>query len=179
MKPSNLNSHSSLKASHDVPHELKLIFLDIDGVLNTGQHLTKLKMDHQPYADHYGPLFDPNATDNLRKIVDATGAKIVITSSWRYIHGLAGLRKMWAERNMPGSIHGITPTDTFGSRGDEVKEYLTLFRGKTPPDYLILDDECEYIGDLRKRLIMPNPLTGITPTIATKAIKMLSNNETI
>lgn len=175
MEPSQLNNPTSSKASLGISRELKLIFLDIDGVLNTGQHLTKLKIDHQPYADHYGPLFDPNAIDNLRKIVDATGAKIVITSSWRYIHGLAGLREMWAERNMPGSIHGVTPTDSFGNRGDEVKEYLTQISGNTPPQYLILDDECEYVGDQIKRLILTNPLTGITPTIATKAIKILTN----
>lgn len=175
MKPSQLNNPTSHKASHDISRELKLIFLDIDGVLNTGQHLAKLRINQQPCADHYGPLFDPNATDNLRKIVDATGAKIVITSSWRYIHGLSGLRKMWAERNMPGTIHGVTPTDSFGSRGDEVKEYLTQISGNTPPQYLILDDECEYVGDLMKRLILTNPLTGITPSIATKAIKILTN----
>lgn len=45
----------------------KIIFLDVDGVINIPPYLR----------------FDEKCIDNLRKIVKATGAKIVVSSSWR------------------------------------------------------------------------------------------------
>ena len=49
----------------------KYIFLDIDGPLNTGR---------DDYRDpKYGDHFDSEAVENLREIVEATGASIVTT----------------------------------------------------------------------------------------------------
>ncbi len=75
-----------------------IIFLDFDGVLNTEQHQAKLAVDRLPNKDAWGPLFDPRAVANLRKIIDATDAAIVISSSWRYIHQPGSLRMMWEVR---------------------------------------------------------------------------------
>ena len=47
---------------------MKIIFLDIDGVISTEK-------------SHYA--LDKDACDLLGKIIDATDAKIVISSSWR------------------------------------------------------------------------------------------------
>ena len=47
---------------------MKIIFLDIDGVISTEK-------------SHY--VLDKDACDLLGKIIDATDAKIVISSSWR------------------------------------------------------------------------------------------------
>ena len=66
----------------------KILFLDIDGVLNTGSHLSQ---------DKYGDGFNPKAVANLAKIVDATGADIVISSSWKFM-GLSALEQMWLDR---------------------------------------------------------------------------------
>lgn len=78
-----------------------IIFLDFDGVLNTEQHQAKLAVDRLPNKDAWGPLFDPRAVANLRKIIDATDAAIVISSSWRYIHQPGSLRMMWEVRELP------------------------------------------------------------------------------
>lgn len=47
----------------------KIIFLDIDGVVCTG----RVRFNG----------FDPIATGRLKEIIDATGAKVVVSSSWR------------------------------------------------------------------------------------------------
>ena len=53
----------------------KVLFLDIDGVLNTGWLYTQ--MDRNTPKDKYGYVFDPRSVANLKKIVDETGADIV------------------------------------------------------------------------------------------------------
>ncbi len=77
---------------------MKIIFLDIDGVLNL------LRRER----DEYGQLFHEEWVENLRKIIDATGAKIVITSTWRG-SGLKHMQDMWKHRNLPGEVIDTTP----------------------------------------------------------------------
>jgi hypothetical protein len=52
---------------------MKILFLDIDGVLNT-------------YKENYKPVdyLDKNKIALLKRIIDETKCKIVISSSWRF-----------------------------------------------------------------------------------------------
>ena len=65
-------------------------------------------MDDDTTKDKWGYVFDPMSVANLIKIVDETGADIVISSSWKCI-GLQELRKMWKARKLPGKIIDATP----------------------------------------------------------------------
>ena len=78
---------------------MKVIFLDIDGVLNV------ISQEH----DEYGSLFHPKFVENLKTIIDQTDAKIVISSSWRK-SGLVIMQEMWKHRNLPGEVIDVTPT---------------------------------------------------------------------
>lgn len=69
---------------------MKVIFLDIDGVLNT-KYWENMKV-----RDQYGHTFDPNSVANLARIIEETGAEIVISSSWKCL-GLDTLQKMWKD----------------------------------------------------------------------------------
>lgn len=62
---------------------MKIIFLDIDGVLNVNFN----------GRDKYGRIFHPNFVDNLRDIINRTGAKIVISSTWK-MSGLDVMKQM-------------------------------------------------------------------------------------
>lgn len=56
--------------------KMKVIFLDVDGVLNS-----------QDLFERCGEELVPIDEENIRylkEIVDATGAQIVLSSSWRY-----------------------------------------------------------------------------------------------
>lgn len=85
---------------------MKIIFLDIDGVLNTKYWYKH--MDKSTVKDKYGYAFDPNAVSNLKRIIDETGANIVISSSWKCM-GMTELKAMWRDRHLPGKVIGITP----------------------------------------------------------------------
>lgn len=76
----------------------KIIFLDIDGVMNV---CTRER-------DVYGSLFHKQFNDNLRRVIDSTGAKIVISSSWRH-SGLKAMQDMWKNRGLAGEVVDVTP----------------------------------------------------------------------
>lgn len=143
---------------------MKLIFLDIDGVLNSivFQEIKELKGVNS--LDCLGKAeknIDPNNLDLLRLLVEETQAKLVISSTWRkdiFIIGSAQTEEektsvfknmfaLFGWENAP--IIGITPKLN-GFRGHEVATYLEEINKITPvEDYLILDDDSDFIlGDL-------------------------------
>ena len=63
---------------------MKVIFLDVDGVLNTGRYRKLLKKrEGISYYDAQF-IFDVIAMRNLKDLVSKYNAKIVISSTWRY-----------------------------------------------------------------------------------------------
>lgn len=148
-----------------------IIFLDFDGVLNTERYQARLAVDGKPIKDHWGPLFDPHAVANLRKIIEATDADIVITSSWRYLQRLGSLRMMWEVRGLPGEVLDTLPCGaSYISRGEEI-EYWLNSHGQ--PDYVIIDDLDDFYPTQRDRYVETNPIVGITDADAKRAIEIL------
>ena len=166
----------------------KVIFLDIDGVLNTKWWYTQ--MDKNTPKDKYGYAFDPNAVANLKKILDETGADIVISSSWKCM-GLSQLEEMWEERNLPGKIVGITPNsvsdelllnadidniELFHIRGTEIREWLRK-NSKRVSHYVILDDMDNMLPEQQDHFVWIDPDIGITDGNAAQAIMTLNHLE--
>ncbi len=159
---------------------MNYLFLDIDGVLNTGQYSNYLVDNGLCETDADGYLFDPEAVMNLRYIIEETDAKIIITSTWR----LDGdMQALWNNRNLAGEVIGVTPTILkekaigkikiwYGHRGMEVEEWLGS-NATTPYKYAILDDEDDYLTTQTDHLVLTDPMTGITKEVADKAISLL------
>lgn len=148
-----------------------IIFLDFDGVLNTEQCQAQLAVEGKPTKDAWGPLFDPRAVGNLHKIVAATDAQIVVTSSWRYIHRLGSLRMMWSVRELPDEIQDAIPAGAYYiSRGEDIDCYLKAH----PTDkYVIIDDLDDFTESQRSHFVETNPIVGITEKDALKAIEII------
>jgi hypothetical protein len=150
----------------------RYIFLDIDGVLNTGRN---------DFLDpeRNGHPFDSEAVSNLGRIVRQTGAEIVISSSWRHM-GFEKLREMWQRWGLPGDISGVTPgvwgeDKTFPSRGDEIKAWLDTRPG--PVSYVVLDDYDEHIAGQEGRWIIVKPHHGISGGDADAAVAILNKRQ--
>lgn len=155
------------------PMNRPVIFLDFDGVLNTEQYQARLSVEGKPNKDAWGPMFDPRAVDNLRRIIDATDAAIVISSSWRYLHRLGSLRMMWEVRELPGEIIDTIPCGaTYISRGEDIEFWLDE-HGR--PDYVVIDDLDDFTPAQHDRYIETNPIVGITVADAQKAIEILNS----
>ena len=160
----------------------KYIFLDFDGVLNTEQYIDQLRREKAPVSDKYGYLFDPCAVDNLRKLINTTGAEIVISSSWR-IDGLELMQAMWSDRELPGIIAGMTPLGEFQmeiltpddcvGRGKEIEQWLKE-NGSMQDKYVILDDVPDMLSYQKPFFIQTNPIVGITDDDCLKAINILN-----
>lgn len=119
---------------------MKVLFLDIDGVLNW--------IDT---ADRVGPFIGicPERVARFNKIVEAhPDLKIVISSTWR--HGIRGhiedfeaLKTFLASRGVKGEIIDHTPMH-FGhrGRGNEIREWLEDCEVGLE-SFVILDDDTE------------------------------------
>lgn len=155
---------------------MKIIFLDIDGVLNVIQQ----------GRDEFGALFHPEFVENLRQVIDATGAKIVISSSWRSA-GLERMKLMWQMRDLPSEVIDITPNfrEVSSVRGEEIANWLSQ---NNVDSYLILDDDDDMLPDQLPNFIQcsgNNKLSenifsvegyGFTKDKVEKAIAILNGN---
>ena len=150
----------------------KIIFLDFDGVLNTEHYQGLLQYQGKPWQDEHGAFFDPNAVKQLKRIIDATDADIVVESSWKYL-GLDAMKKLWEVRNLPGTIIDITPSLLGKNKGVEIASWLSNY-AKQDIRYVIIDDEYVILDSQLPHFILTNPYEGITEEQANRAISMLN-----
>jgi hypothetical protein len=82
----------------------KIIFLDIDGVLNCEEAYRSGECQYTEWIwedgrkDHY-QRFCSWSKDLMNKLIRETGAKIVISSTWRH-SGIEFMRKVWEMEEM-------------------------------------------------------------------------------
>lgn len=120
---------------------MNIIFLDIDGVLNSIEYLTE-KYNELKRALKQEEMLDPICIKYLKEIVDKTNSKIVITSSWK-IFDLDILNNVFSKYNL--KIYDVTKN--YGDkRGKEIREWLSL--NNDVSNYIIIDDDIfkDYIG---------------------------------
>lgn len=155
---------------------MKVIMLDVDGVLNedTTPTRTKTRMI----------FIDQEKLLRLKRIVDATGAKIVLSSTWRYDRDNPGLNGDFLELleafyNVGLEFYGYTPVDALGiRRGMEIKAWLGLHPEVTK--FVILDDE---MFDFEERGLLPRLVKtdfaygGLTDELAQEAIDLLMEGD--
>ena len=168
----------------------KYIFLDFDGVLNTEHYQNLLYHEGESFQDEYGAFFDPEAVEQLKRIIDATQADIVIQSSWKYL-GLEAMQEMWKERAMPGKVIDITPSSVSDSwllsanlddidpamghcKGMEIASWLSDYANERKK-YVIIDDEYVILDSQLPNFILTNPYDGITEELAYRAISILNS----
>lgn len=151
---------------------MKIIFCDIDGVLNDATTPTQAKS---------GAIFiDEEKLLRLKRIIDATGAKIVLSSTWRYDredprYNADFLELQEAFHNVGLDFYSYTPVDAIGiRRGMEIRAWLGLH--PEVENYIILDDE---LFDFAERGLLPRLVKtefgdgGLTEAHADEAIALL------
>ncbi len=94
-----------------------------------------------------------------------TGAKIVVSSSWRDLR-IEQLRKLWEDIPMPGELVGTTPVWIL-TKKEAIEHWI---KQHTDDRYVILDD-----ADLGLDYqIRTDPYIGLVEEDAEKAIKLLN-----
>ena len=156
---------------------MKIIFLDFDGVMDTAYYDHVLSKEGKPGNDKYGTIFDPYCVQNLKRIIDETGAKIVVSSSWKYDMSYKAFLDMWDYRGLPGFVTDVTPTPAIrNNRGDEIDAWLEECR--TECQYVIIDDLDAYNFNEHQipRLLVVNPFNGLDEDTAKRAIDLLNSD---
>ena len=152
---------------------MKVIFCDIDGVLNSEEY----DMKRDPTAMSF---IDESRLTLIKRIVDATGAKIVLSSSWRshWDKNIERCDKCGAYITNCFSAQGIEIFDKTGfyggilSRKDEIKAWLGEHEAEK---FAILDDYPFGWGELSPYLIKTSRFGGgLTSEQAEQAIKLLN-----
>jgi len=157
--------------------KLKIVFLDFDGVLNS--HAFML-------AKPSGVVgLDPVAVKRVNRLLQATGAEVVVSSTWRHGRSLAQLRDVLAERGFVGNVRGTTPQQPFtiGSsgiietakvRGQEIQAWLDAAPnyGLDIESFVIIDDDSD-MAHLMDRLVKTSSVNGLVDTDVDLAIEML------
>lgn len=156
---------------------MKIIFLDVDGVLNT-------KYTKERFEGYAG--IDDKRMEYLKQIVDATDGKIVISSTWRLGYNKDGhelhefgeyLKDKFAEHDL--EIYDITPDLKRNGlyRGQEIKAWLA--KHEDVENFIIFDDEnfdfsYEKLGSKWIQTQYYRGDGGIQPKHVKRAIKMLN-----
>lgn len=150
---------------------MKIIFLDIDGVLNSK------KYEDANYSSFlHRDSFDPAAVARLNKITDLTKAKIVVSSAWRvsFEFDKETFFYMLREEGLTGELLDITPIFTSCLRWQEIRDWLDDH--PEVESFVILDD-MDYMGDLQSHLVMTTMLDGLLDSHVDLVIEKLSRKK--
>jgi len=138
----------------------KVIFLDIDGVLNDSITFQKMHGDDTPSDEHL---------KCLKEIVDATGAEIVLSSTWR----LFVVSKRIVEKRLADFGLSLSDcTEELECRADEINMWLK--NHSEVRNFVILDDE-PISFSFPKNLVRTTFEKGLLKEHVKKAIEILNN----
>lgn len=148
----------------------KILFLDIDGVLNSIKWYKK-----RTHPKNGGFELDPEAMALFDQIVEETDCKVVLSSTWR-------LSRYWKERLEAQGLNTNSiidrterlprPVNTgieYCERGKEVKAWLE--KHPEVKVYAILDDDADFLPE--QPLFKTTWEEGLTKEITSKVIEHL------
>ena len=164
----------------------KVIFLDIDGVLNDDGERRR-----------QGEIILEEYVRNLREIVNKTEAEIILSSSWRYSigenarkgfgnlnSGLADLYRLFDKYQL--CIAGATPIIYNGANGRPLEIRTWLTKRPSVKNFVILDDEAFWNWGWMKPFVVTTSyyaksneerVCGLDKQFAYRAIQILNNSE--
>jgi len=153
--------------------DLKILFLDIDGVLNSEIYYKNLS-----HSDNGMSRFDPNSVELIKKLVQEFSLQIVISSTWRY--GAADrLMHELKDSKLIGYLYNewFTPVIHPAHRGTEIKLWLDLHPEVF--DYIIIDDDENILEEQMRRFVKTDLHEGMTEEHFNRVRAILSSKESV
>jgi len=112
----------------------KAIFLDIDGVIAIS---TDSESEHMIYDSDGLYPFTKQCVAILNRVLEATDADIVLSSTWRLDFNLEELDRIFRKNGVKKSPVSKTPEIHYDDRNLEIADYL---KHNPTEKYVILDD---------------------------------------
>lgn len=142
---------------------MKIIFLDIDGVLNSAMWSEHVAKNREEYYGVYIPEWqDINAINMLERFIKNNDIKLVISSSWR-LNTVEETKKDFKRydyiRRLNPYIIGVTPYKDSRHRGEEIKAYLD--EHPEIDNWVIVDDDTDILPEQTYRFVWINNYYGL------------------
>lgn len=157
---------------------MKVIFLDVDGVLNFESCSERLNGFY---------FVEDSRIELLKQIVDATGAKIVLSSSWRSGWYDQDEGKETIDLDMYKGLieklneHNLKLIDKTGydlERGDEIQTWLNEWTEEPVEAFVIIDDlSGRHFHGIAEHLVQTSWKHGLQEKHVRKAIEILNTKE--
>jgi hypothetical protein len=158
-------------------HAVKVIFLDIDGVLNSAAFFAS-----GPHG--FGDI-DPGAVARLQQLLARSGAEVVISSTWRLVCSPAELRARLAAQGFTHDLRGCTPevphraASILGAfhfpRCEEIRAWLAA--QTVPPERFVILDDAELepadLAELEPCFVRTDPQRGLQDEDVEAAVRIL------
>jgi hypothetical protein len=159
---------------------LKVIFLDIDGVLNCDRTwvLRDRSIEYGNHFEYTHSSIDIYAVALVNKLAEETKAKIVVSSSHRiyFRNEFAELNRYMQYIGIKDNIYGVTPY--LGTRrGHEIALWLKEHEEVT--HYVILDDDSDMLVGQMKNFVQTDGQLGFQVPDFNKAMEILINDSFI
>jgi len=118
--------------------KIKVIFLDVDGVLNSS-HTTRKTASGYTFIGN-------RQLKNLKRIISETGAKVVLSSDWRYerddpVYNSDFLELRHELQQNGIQLYDFTPELPTAHRGAEINKWLKAH--EEVGNFVILDDRTD------------------------------------
>lgn len=162
---------------------MKVIFLDVDGVLNS-------EVEFREAANKgikTSAIIGDEHLKLLKHIVNVTGARIVVSSTWRLgvtrtpngvFRGDSYFEKLKDDlKRFDIEILDVTP-NLNGERGDEIKRWISNYEKDHPKleSFVILDDDSDMGEFTETNLVHTSFKDGLQVSHMKKAINILGEN---
>lgn len=160
---------------------MRVVFLDIDGVLNSEPWFERSEAERLgPHLDPaldptWMAMLDPDAVARFERLVTTSGAKVVVSSSWRATVPLPALGRLLAVRGFTGELidatttsYGLVP-DGVTERGHQIAHWLAA---NPVTSYVILDDQAD-MAHLGARHVQTTWEEGLTDADVDRALALL------
>lgn len=145
---------------------MKVIFLDVDGVLNA---MAMLNVDYDYENEHM--RVSAVAMSRINRLVRESGATVILSASMRVQAPLGHLRSIFRLAGAEFVIADVTPWRTKRDRrGEEIQAWLDAQEVK-PEKFVILDDDHD-IGQ-KDRLVQTDCRTGLLDEHVEQALSLL------
>lgn len=179
---------------------MKLIFLDVDGVLNSVRSMVAWHKEWKATIGHFDSEYpysgrrhilrnhiDEVAVMLMNRITDTSGAKYVISSAHRKhipadMDGVRDLRKMqeyFSGFGLTGEVIGYTPATASSFRGTEIESWLLDHRDLDITHYVIVDDSSDMLAEqLEKHFVHTNAANGLSYDNFKQILTILDSKDT-
>lgn len=148
----------------------RILFLDIDGVLNSAEWFLRMNRDALSREPIHNML-DPECVRRLNGLLEKSRAQVVVSSSWRILHSVSEIEAALKTVGFVGSIIGSTPK-YLGCRGAEIAKWLWV-EGRAESDIAILDDDSD-MAHLTPFLVRTSWSIGLTDRDCERAMALFA-----